>query len=134
MPTLSGMKRRGYTPTSIKNFCNRVGVAKRDNVIDLNLLEFSIREDLNKIADRRMAVLNPLKVVITNYDENGEELLDAINNPEDESRGSRQIPFSNTLYIEKEDFMEDPPRKFFRLGPGREVRLRYAFFITCKHI
>ncbi|MCH7535736.1 MAG: glutamine--tRNA ligase/YqeY domain fusion protein [Bacteroidetes bacterium] len=134
MPTLSGMKRRGYTPQSIRNFCDRVGVAKRDNMIDLGLLEFSIREDLNKVADRRLAVLNPLKVVITNYDEQREEELDAVNNPEDESRGSRKIPFSNTLYIEKEDFMEDPPGKFFRLGPGREVRLRYAYFITCNEV
>ncbi len=134
MPTISGLRRRGYTPASIRNFADKVGVAKRDNVIDVALLEYSIREDLNKSASRVMGVLNPLKVVITNYPEEKTEELDAINNPEDESMGKRIIPFSRELYIEKEDFMEEAPRKFFRLAPGREVRLRYAYFITCNEV
>ena len=134
MPTISGIRRRGYTPESIRNFCERIGVAKRDSIVDLGLLEFCIREDLNKRAPRVMAVLRPLKVIITNYPEEQEEKLDAINNPEDANAGSRKVPFSKVLYIEQEDFREDPPKQFFRLAPGREVRLRYAYFITCKEV
>lgn len=134
MPTICGLRRRGYTPEAIRAFAERVGVAKRDNVIDLSLLEFCLREDLNKRAERRMAVLNPLKVVITNYPKGQTEELEAINNPEDESHGKRMIPFSSEIYIEREDFMEDAPKKFFRLAPGREVRLRYAYFITCNEV
>ena len=131
MPTLSGLRRRGYTPESIRNFIERIGVAKRESMIDIALLEHCIREDLNKKAPRVMAVLRPLKVVIDNYPEGQSEELDAINNPEDPSMGTRQVPFSRVLYIEKDDFMENPPKKFYRLAPGREVRLRYAYFITC---
>lgn len=131
MPTLSGLRRRGYTPESIRNFSDRIGVTKVDGMIDVSLLEHSLREHLNKTAQRVMGVLNPLKVVITNYPEDMEEHLEAINNPEDEKMGRRQVPFSRELFIERDDFMEDPPRKFFRLAPGREVRLRYAYFITC---
>lgn len=134
MPTICGLRRRGYTPESIRNFAEKVGVAKRDNVIDLSLLEFCLREDLNKRAERRMAVLNPLKVVITNYPEGQVENLEAVNNPEDESAGKRSVPFSRELYIEREDFMENPPKKFFRLAPGQEVRLRYAYFIKCNDV
>ncbi len=134
MPTISGLRRRGYTPESIRNFADRIGVTKVDGMIDVTLLEHSVREHLNKSAQRVMGVLNPLKVVITNYPEGQEEELDAVNNPEDESMGKRKVPFSRELYIEREDFMEDPPRKFFRLGPGREVRLRYAYFITCNKV
>ncbi|OQY00782.1 MAG: glutamine--tRNA ligase [Bacteroidetes bacterium 4572_117] len=134
MPTISGFRRRGYTPESIRNFSDKIGVAKRDGFIDVALLEHSIREDLNKKADRVMGVLNPLKVIIDNYPEDSEEYLDAVNNPEDESRGKRKVPFSKELFIEQEDFMENPPRKFFRLGIGREVRLRYAYFIKCTHV
>jgi len=131
MPTISGLRRRGYTPESIRNFCDRIGVAKADSTVDMALLEFCIREDLNKTAPRVMAVLRPLKVVITNYPEGESEELEAVNNPEDPDSGTRKVPFSCELYIEREDFMEDPPKKFFRLAPGREVRLRYAYFITC---
>jgi len=131
MPTICGLRRRGYTPESIRYFADKVGVAKRDNVIDLSLLEFCIREDLNKRAQRRMAVLNPLKVIIVNYPEGQTEELEAINNPEDESAGKRMVPFSREIYIERDDFMENPPKKFFRLAPGQEVRLRYAYFIKC---
>ncbi len=134
MPTVSGLRRRGYTPESIRNFADRIGVAKRDNVIDVALLEHSIREDLNKKAARVMGVLDPLKVVITNYPEGETEDLEAINNPEDESMGKRMIPFSREIYIERDDFMEDPPRKFFRLAIDREVRLRYAFIIKCEEV
>ena len=134
VPTLSGLRRRGYTPLSIRNFAEGVGVTKRDSIIDVVRLENSLREELNKTAPRVLGVLDPLKVVITNYPENKTEMLKAINNPEDENAGSREIPFSRELYIEKNDFMEDPPRKFFRLGPGREVRLRYAYFVTCTDI
>lgn len=134
MPTVSGLRRRGYTPESIRNFADKVGVSKRENVIDVALLEHCVREDLNKKALRRMAVLNPLKVVITNYPEGQSEELECINNPEDETAGTRMVPFSKVLYIEKDDFMENPPRKFFRLGPGREVRLRYAYYITCQEV
>ena len=131
MPTLSGMRRRGYTPESIRTFCERIGVAKRDNTADIALLEHCVREDLNKRAPRVMAVLDPLRVVLENYPENQVEELEAVNNPEDPSKGTRKIPFSRELYIEREDFREDPPAKFFRLAPGREVRLRYGYFITC---
>ncbi len=134
MPTITGLRRRGYTPESIRNFSDRIGVTKVDGMIDVSLLEYSVREHLNKIAQRVMGVLNPLKVVITNYPENQEEELDAINNPEDESMGTRKVPFSREIYIERDDFMEDPPRKFFRLAPGREVRLRYAYFVTCTEV
>jgi len=131
MPTISGLKRRGYSPESILNFAEDVGVTKRDSIIDVVRLENALREDLNKRAPRVLGVLNPLKVVITNYPENHTEMMEAVNNPEDLSTGKREIPFSKELYIEQNDFMEDPPRKFFRLGPGREVRLRYAYYITC---
>jgi glutaminyl-tRNA synthetase len=132
MPTISGIRRRGYTPESIRNFCKRIGVAKFDSTIDLGLLEFCVREDLNKRAPRVMGVLRPLKVVIENYPEGQVEELEAVNNPEDESMGTRKVPFSRVLYIEQDDFREDPPKKFFRLAPGREVRLRYGYYITCK--
>jgi len=131
MPTISGLRRRGYTPESIRNFCERIGVAKRDSIVDIALLEHSVREDLNKRAPRVMGVLRPLRVVIDNYPEDQVEELDAVNNPEDPSMGTRKVPFSRVLYIEQEDFLEDPPKKFFRLAPGREVRLRYAYFIKC---
>ncbi len=134
MPTICGLRRRGYTPEAVRNFAEAVGVAKRDNVIDLSLLEFYLREDLNKRAERRMAVLDPLKVVITNYPEEQEEWLEAINNPEDDTAGTRQVPFARELYIERADFMENPPKKFFRLSPGTEVRLRYAYFIKCDEV
>ena len=134
MPTISGFRRRGYTPQSIKNFMEEVGVAKRDNVMDVAKLESSLRTDLNKRSDRRMAVLNPLKVVITNYPKDSEELVRAKNNPEDDSAGSRNIPFSREIYIEKEDFMENPPKKYFRLSPGSEVRLKFAYFIKCNDV
>ena len=131
MPTLSGFRRRGYTPEAIRNFCERIGVAKRDSMVDMSLLEFCIREDLNKKAPRVMAVLRPLKVVIDNYPEDLVEEMDAVNNPEDPSMGTRKVPFSRVLYIERDDFREDPPKGFFRLAPGREVRLRYAYYLTC---
>ncbi|MGB3339947.1 MAG: glutamine--tRNA ligase/YqeY domain fusion protein [bacterium] len=134
MPSLSGLRRRGYTPGSIRDFLDRIGVAKTDSVIDIALLEHCVREDLNKRAPRVMAVLKPLEVVIDNYDEDKSEELEAINNPEDMSMGTRKVPFSRVLYIEQEDFREDPPRKFFRLAPGREVRLRYAYFIKCNRV
>ncbi|MBW2274976.1 MAG: glutamine--tRNA ligase/YqeY domain fusion protein [Deltaproteobacteria bacterium] len=134
MPTLSGLRRRGYTPESVVSFCRGVGIAKRENLIELARLEFSIRDDLNRRAPRRMAVLRPLKVVIENYPEGEVEELDAVNNPEDAAAGSRKVPFSREIYIERDDFLEDPPRKFFRLAPGREVRLRYAYFITCNEV
>lgn len=134
MPTLSGVRRRGYTPESIRNFCDRIGVARRDSIVDLALLEYSIREDLNRHAPRVMAVLRPLRVVIINYPEGQVEELEAINNPEDPGMGTRMVPFSRVLYIEQDDFREDPPKKYFRLAPGREVRLRYAFFIKCEEV
>lgn len=134
MPTISGLRRRGYTPESIRNFSDKIGVTKVNGMIDVSLLEHSVKEHLNKSAQRVMGVLNPLKVVITNYPENQSEELDAVNNPEDPEMGIRKVPFSRELYIERDDFMEDPPRKFFRLGPGREVRLRYAYFITCTDV
>jgi glutaminyl-tRNA synthetase len=131
MPTISGLRRRGYTPASIRYFADRIGVAKRNNVIDVALLEHSVREDLNKVAVRVMAVLNPLKIVITNYPGESEE-VDAVINPEQPELGKRKVPFSRELFIEKEDFMEDPPKKFFRLAPGREIRLKYAYIIKCE--
>ena len=134
MPTLSGMRRRGYTPYAIRDLCDRVGLAKRNSTTELALVEHCVREDLNKSAARVMAVLNPLRVVIENYPEGESEEFDAVNNPEDAGAGTRKVPFSRVLYIEREDFMEDPPRKFFRLAPGREVRLRYAYFITCTDV
>ncbi len=134
MPTISAMRRRGYTPASIRNFSERVGVAKRDNIIDVAFLEHAVREDLNKVALRRMAVLDPLKVVITNYPEGKNEMLQGRNNPEKETDGLREVPFSRELYIEREDFMEDPPKKFFRLVPGGEVRLKYAYIIKCEEV
>lgn len=134
MPTISGLRRRGYTSESIRNFSDRIGVTKVDGVIDVSLLEFSVREHLNKTAQRVMGVLNPIKVIITNYPENESEELDAINNPEDPTMGTRKVPFSRELYIEQDDFMENPPSKFFRLSPGKEVRLRYAYFITCTEV
>lgn len=134
MPTICGLRRRGFTPESIRNFADKVGMARRDNVIDLSLLEFCLREDLNKRAERRMAVLNPLKVIITNYPEGLVEEMDAINNPEDETAGKRKVSFSRELYIERDDFMENPPKKFFRLAPGQEVRLRYAYFVKCESV
>ena len=132
MPTISGLRRRGYTPESIRRFATRVGVAKRDGLSDVALLEHSVREHLNKVAPRFMGVLDPIKVVITNYPEGEVEWLDAVNNPEDESAGTRKVPFSKELYIERDDFMEDAPRKFFRLTIGKEVRLRWAYYITCQ--
>ena len=134
MPTISGLRRRGYTPASIRDFAERVGVAKRENVIDVGLLEHCVREDLNRSAQRVMGVINPLRVTLENYPEDKEEEMEAINNPEDEGMGTRKVPFSKVLYIERDDFMEDPPKKFFRLAPGREVRLRYAYFITCREV
>ena len=131
MPTISGLKRRGYTPESIRNFCERIGVARRDSIVDFALLEYSVREDLNIHAPRSMGVLRPLRVVIDNYPEGQVEELDAQNNPGDSTMGTRKVPFSRVLYIEQDDFMEDPPKKFFRLAPGREVRLRYAYYIKC---
>ncbi|MFM7023028.1 MAG: glutamine--tRNA ligase/YqeY domain fusion protein [Flavobacteriales bacterium] len=134
MPTISGIRRRGYTPEAMHEFCEKVGISKRENLIDVSLLEFCIREDLNKKATRVMGVLNPLKVVITNYPENQIEELEAINNPEDPSAGSRKVPFSKELYIEQEDFMEVAAKKWFRLAPGAEVRLRYAYYIKCEEV
>ncbi len=132
MPTISGLRRRGYTPESIREFAERIGIAKRDNMIDVGLLEFSVREHLNKVTPRVFGVLEPVKVVITNYPKDKEEMLELINNPEDETAGTRQVPLSREIYIERNDFMEDPPRKFFRLGPGREVRLKGAYIIKCE--
>jgi len=131
MPTLAGLRRRGYIPEAIRDFCDRIGVAKTDSIVDIALLEHCVREDLNKRAPRVFGVLRPLKVVITNYPEDLVEEMDCINNPEDDSMGTRKAPFSRVLYIEREDFREDPPKKWFRLAPGREVRLRYAYYITC---
>jgi len=134
MPTVSGLRRRGYTPESIRNFADTIGVTKVDGIIDVGVLEYSLREDLNKKAPRVMGVLNPLKLVITNYPKNQEEWLETVNNPEDESMGTREIPFSREVYIEQDDFMEDPPGKFFRLAPGREVRLKSAYIIKCDKV
>ncbi len=132
MPTIRGLRRRGYTPGAIRSFCERIGVTKFDGVTEIALLEHCLREELNQTSPRRMAVLRPLKVVIENFPEGEVEELEAINNPEDESAGTRSVPFSRELYIERDDFMLDPPKKFYRLGPGREVRFRYAFFVTCQ--
>jgi glutaminyl-tRNA synthetase len=134
MPTISGIRRRGYPPQAIRAFIDRVGVAKRDSVVDIALLEHCVRDVLNRTAERRMAVLDPLRVVLTNYDEGHTEWLEAVNNPEDPIAGTRSVPFGRELYIERTDFMEDPPRKFYRLAPGREVRLRYGYFITCDEV
>ena len=134
MPTIVGMRRRGYTAEAIRNFCDRIGVAKRENLVDVANLEHAVREDLNKRAPRVMAVLRPLKVVIENYPEGQTEHLDVVNNPEDAGAGTRPVPFSRELYIERDDFREDPPKKFFRLAPGREVRLRCGYFITCRDV
>jgi glutaminyl-tRNA synthetase len=134
MPTLSGIRRRGYTPEAIRNFCGAIGVSKTTGSIELAMLEHFVREDLNKRAPRAMAVLRPLKVVIDNYPENQTEEMDAVNNPEDPSAGTRKVPFSRMLYIEQEDFREDPPKQYYRLSPGREVRLRYGYFVTCKSV
>ena len=134
MPTLRGMRRRGYTPAAIRNFLDRVGVAKRESIVDIALLEHVLREDLNRTARRVMVVLDPIKVVIENYPEDKVEMLEAINNPENENDGTREIPFSREIYIERADFMEDPPRKFFRLSPGKEVRLKHAYFIKCEKV
>jgi glutaminyl-tRNA synthetase len=134
MPTIAGFRRRGYTPQAIRSFCDQIGVAKADSIVDMVLLENSIREELNKTAPRAMVVLRPLKVVIDNYPRDSSEELDIINNPEDLSVGTRKVPFSGELYIEQDDFRQDPPKEFFRLAPGREVRLRYAYFIQCTDV
>ena len=134
MPTICALRRKGYTPASVRAFAEKVGVAKRDNVIDLGLMEFCVREDLNKNAQRRMAVLNPLKVVITNYEQGRKEMFTAVNNPEDESAGTRQVPFGREIYIDRDDFMENPPKKYYRLCPGGEVRLRYSYLIKCDEV
>lgn len=134
LPTLSGMRRRGYTPESIRDFCNRIGVSKAHNLIEIGQLEYSIRNDLNQRAPRVMAVLDPVKVIIDNYPDGQVEMLDADNNPEDENAGTREVPFSREIFIERDDFMEDPPKKFYRLSPGREVRLKHAYYITCERV
>jgi glutaminyl-tRNA synthetase len=134
MPTICGLRRRGYTPESIRNFAEMIGVAKSESAVEFSQLEFSVRDHLNKVAPRVMAVLNPLKLVITNYPENDADMLDAVNNPEDETQGTRQVPFSREIYIEQDDFMEIPPKKFYRLSPGTEVRLRYAYIIRCDEV
>jgi glutaminyl-tRNA synthetase len=134
MPTIIGMRRRGYSPAGIRLFCSRIGVAKVNSIVDFEFLEYCIREDLNKTAPRFMGVLRPLKVTIENFDEGQKDELDAVNNPEDPEAGTRKVPFSRELYIEKDDFMEDPPKKFYRLAPGREVRFRYAYFVTCNDV
>jgi glutaminyl-tRNA synthetase len=134
MPTLRGLRRRGYTPEAIREFCDRIGLAKRDSLVDVAQLEFAIREDLNRRSPRVMAVLRPLRVVIENYPDDRVEELEAVNNPEDPSAGTRRVPFSRVLYLERDDFREDPPKKWFRLAPGREVRLRYGYFITCREV
>jgi glutaminyl-tRNA synthetase len=133
MPTLSGVRRRGYTPEAIRNFCDRIGIAKRENLIDIGLLEFFVREDLNKKAERRMVVFEPLKVVITNYEDGKSEILKSENNPEDPNGGYRDMPFSKELFIERDDFMESPPKKYFRLAPGQMVRLKSAYIIKCEN-
>jgi glutaminyl-tRNA synthetase len=134
MPTITGIRRRGFTPEAIRNFCKEIGLSKYPGVIDMSRLENAVREDLNKRAPRVMAVLRPLRVVLENYPEGQVEELDAVNNPEDPSAGTRKVPFSKVLYIEKDDFREDPPRQFFRLAPGREVRLRWGYFIKCERV
>ena len=134
MPTIAGIRRRGFTPEAVRDFCARIGVAKKENVIDIALLEHTVREDLNRRAARALAVVRPLKVVIENYPEGRDEQVDAVNNPEDPSAGTRRLPFSRELYIEHDDFMEVPPKKFFRLSPGTEVRLRYAYIMKCERV
>jgi glutaminyl-tRNA synthetase len=134
MPTISGMRRRGYTPEAIRDFCDRIGLAKRESTVDIALLEHCLREDLNRRAKRVMAVLHPIRLVIDNYPEDKVEMIEAVNNPEDESMGTREVPFSRILYIEREDFREEPPNKFFRLAPGREVRLKHAYYVTCEDV
>lgn len=134
MPTLCGLRRRGFTPASIRSFVEKVGITKTEGIVDVALLEYAVREDLNKTSQRVMGVINPLKVTITNYPEGEIELMEAINNPEDETMGTRKVPFTRELYIEQDDFMENPPKKFFRLSPGTEVRLRYAYFVTCNEV
>ncbi|MGD9345076.1 MAG: glutamine--tRNA ligase/YqeY domain fusion protein [Candidatus Aminicenantes bacterium] len=134
MPTISGMRRRGYTPEAIRDFCDRIGVAKRESTVDIALLEHCLREDLNRRAKRVMTVLRPIRLVIDNYPEDKVEMLEAVNNPEDETMGTREVPFSRILYIEREDFREEPPKKFFRLAPGREVRLKHAYYVTCTSV
>ncbi len=134
MPTICALRRKGYTPASVRAFAEMVGVAKRDNVIDLGKMEYCVREDLNKVAERRMAVLNPLKVVITNWDEGKVEMRKAVNNPEDAEAGMREVPFGREIYIDRDDFMENPPKKYFRLSPGAEVRLRYSYLIKCEEV
>src|ERR1035437_1157390 len=134
MPTLSGIRRRGYTADAMRTFCSRIGVSKTNGMVELGLLEHAVREDLNQRAMRVMAVINPLKVVIENYPEGQVEMMECVNNPEDASAGTRQVPFSKTLYIEQDDFREDPPKHFYRLSPGREVRLRYGYLITCTSV
>ncbi|MBN2001074.1 glutamine--tRNA ligase/YqeY domain fusion protein [candidate division KSB1 bacterium] len=134
MPTISGIRRRGYPPEAIRTFVDRIGVAKREGTVDFSLLEYCVRENLNKIASRVMAVINPVKIIITNYPEEKSEELECVNNPEDPPAGTRMVPFSRELFIERDDFMENPPKKFYRLAPGREVRLRYAYFITCNEV
>ena len=134
MPTISGLRRRGYTPESIRDFCERIGVAKKESTVDIALLEHCLREDLNRRAQRMMVVLNPVRLIIDNYPEDRVEELDAVNNPEDESMGTRKIPFSRVLYVEREDFRDDPPKKWFRLAPGREVRLKHAYYVTCTDV
>ena len=131
MPTISGLRRRGYTPEAIRDFCERIGVAKKDSMVDMALLEHCLREDLNRRAPRAMAVLRPLKMVIENYPADLVEEMEAVNNPENPAAGTRNVPFSRVLYIEQDDFMEEPPKKFYRLAPGREVRLRYGYLVTC---
>ena len=134
MPTISGMRRRGFTPKAVRDFCDRIGVAKRESIISLGLLEHAVREDLNKTSARMMAVLDPVKVIVDNYPDDQVEEMAAVNNPEDPNAGTRPVPFSRELYIEREDFMEDPPKKFFRLSPGKEVRLRYAYWVKCESV
>ena len=132
MPTIAGLRRRGYTPEAIRDFCSRIGVAKKENVVDVALLEHTVREDLNRRAPRALAVLRPLRVVVENYPEDREEFIEAVNNPEEPAAGTRRLPFSRELYIERDDFMENPPKKFFRLAPGAEVRLRHAYILKCE--
>jgi glutaminyl-tRNA synthetase len=134
LPTISGMRRRGYSPTAIRNFCSRIGVAKVNSMVDFDFLEHCVREDLNKTSLRFMGVLNPLKVVIDNFQEGEIEEFEAVNNPEDPNAGTRKVSFCKDLYIEREDFMEDPPKKFYRLSPGREVRFRYSYLVTCNEV
>jgi glutaminyl-tRNA synthetase len=134
MPTLAGLRRRGVPPAAIRDFVSRIGVAKANSTVDIAMFDFSVREHLNKSAQRRMAVLRPLKIVIENYPEGKSEELDAANHPDNPAAGARKIPFARELYVEREDFMENPPKKFFRLSPGKEVRLRYAYFITCQSV